>query len=74
MTEKKLFPNCQTQTILREHTRERQRETVENTIVNKYTFETVTILKVHSLVSWECIIGGIKYLLINSNNNDKHLH
>ena len=50
MNEKKLFPNCQT--ILREHARERQRETVENTILNKYTFETVTILKVHSLESW----------------------
>jgi len=50
MNEKKLFPNYQT--ILREHAREIQRETVENTILNKYTFETVTILKVHSLESW----------------------
>ena len=50
MNEKKLLPNCQT--ILREKARERRRQTVENTILNKYTFETVTILKVHSLESW----------------------
>lgn len=50
MNEKKMLPKCQI--ILREQARERQRETVENTILNKYTFETVTIFKVHPLESW----------------------
>ena len=55
MNEKKLLPKIQT--IFREQSREKEKEreieSVGNPIIEKYTFKTISIFKVHSVESWQ---------------------